>query len=123
MTLSQLAILAALADRQLPGIAQNLGPLLEGGSLLLTGFVLRPAGDDDFDGDPESEENAQCGWVFEVHAAAIGGDAGVGNVSVKMLLSFSPKLTRDTVIEHLDRESKATLNHGGAEELPDPTAE
>lgn len=107
MTLAQLAILAAFAERQLPDLAKSLGAMLEG-SLTLTGFVLRPASDDDYDDETRDGRNAND-WAFEVHA--IGGvprqvaQVCTGVVAGTMTMSFAEKLTRDEVIERLGRNT------------------
>ena len=83
-----------------PGMMKHLtelGPNFAADELFITGTILRPCAQDDYDSDKEYE-NRQNEWIFEAHFFAVGSDR-VGNMSSSLHLNFGGAKSHDEVIE------------------------
>jgi hypothetical protein len=103
-----LEVLNWQAHQMLEGMSQQLLEMFPADGdpgLIVTGFVFRPADDDDLDDEeePDPEEHMYC---FSAHFNA-ASHPYVGNVSTTLLVNYSDCETYEEAVQRLVREIEA----------------
>jgi hypothetical protein len=96
------------ADRMRVGMTEQLNEMFPSGGeveLLVTGFVFRPASDDDVEDDDTEPDPDECLYCFEAHFLAQNHPM-VGNLNSTVLVDF-PGCDYEEAVQKLVRDIQA----------------